>query len=339
MPQGPPLAPHADLLAVEVGDLLGVQEPVDPEERRAVADGARAVELLAADQEAAAAGGVHHPAGAPGDLPAAGLEAEVVRPRTRLLGQLHVQVRGGMDQLEVGALAVLFQDRGLELVAVELVGGDVGDLADVGLAEVLPDAAAALGLPVEAEVVLEEVLPQQVLLHFQHPRVVVAAHLDRGFPHLLLGARDLRLAVDHQDVDVRFLQQQVPGQGQTGEARSNDQDIHFARLCRHLLFSLHHFDQPLARSTSPPAPLLQERGWGEVAARTTALAWPSALRAVSRIRRAATSRLSGGLPAAGNPPRSLPSPRCPAARPGAARRGRPRPGSRRRRPGLRPAWI
>src|SRR5262245_4125305 len=79
MPQGSPLRPHADGLAVESGAFLGIEEPLDPEERGAVLDGARPVELLLLDQEAAAAGGVDHPAGAAGDLLAVGLEAKAVR--------------------------------------------------------------------------------------------------------------------------------------------------------------------------------------------------------------------------------------------------------------------
>ncbi len=227
MPQGRPLRPQAAGLAVEVGDLLGVQQPVHPEERGTVLDRARAVELLPADQVAVPARGVDHPGGAAGDLAAVRREAESVRP---LAGQFHVQAGDGMDQLEARVLQVPAQDLGLERVAVELEGGDVGDLPDVRLAEVLPDLAAPLRLPVEAEVVLEIVLLEQVLLQLEHPGVVVAAHLDRGLPHLLLGRWDLGPAVHHQDPHLRRLEQKLAGERQAGQTGAEDQDIGFTKI-------------------------------------------------------------------------------------------------------------
>src|SRR6185295_13610979 len=111
----------------------------------------------------------------------------------------------------------------LEDVAVELVGRDVADLAQVGLAVALGAVLEARHLPPEAEVVLQVVMPQQVLLHLEHARVVVAAHLDRRLAHLLLLGWDLA-AVEKED-RLDSAEQQLAGERETGQAGSQDQDV------------------------------------------------------------------------------------------------------------------
>src|ERR1700732_450956 len=67
-------------------------------------------------------------------------------------------------------------------------------------------------------------LTQQVLLHLQHPRVVIAAHLHGRLAHLLLGRRQ-RAPIDQQHLLVRP-QQELAGQGQAGQPAADDQHVH-----------------------------------------------------------------------------------------------------------------
>src|SRR5579864_1070410 len=67
-------------------------------------------------------------------------------------------------------------------------------------------------------------LAQQVLLHLQHPRVVVAAHLHGRLAHLLLRRRQ-RAPVHQQHLLVRP-QQQLARQGQPGQPAADDQHVH-----------------------------------------------------------------------------------------------------------------
>ncbi len=196
------------LLVREAGELLEIDLAFDPPEEGAVFDRAFAGQLLAFGEETTAAGGIDHPARRdliglvahpPGDPVAS------ARPfRLLAFGQLDLEI--GDREVEVVALGhqqVAAQQLAFEGVAVELVAGHVRHHADVGLAEILEVfVGAALGLPVEAQVVFDQLLAVHVFLELEHPRVVVAGDLHRRLAVFLASGGDF---VPLLEVDHRFL--------------------------------------------------------------------------------------------------------------------------------------
>ena len=117
-------------------------------------------------------------------------------------GNLQVRDRGIERELRV--LAVQPQQLGFELVAVELIGGDIGKRAEVRLTVVLKAVILPPGtFPVEAQVVLHEVLAEQVFFHVEHLREVIAPHLDGGLADLLPLGWNLSAFLHQEDSSCR----------------------------------------------------------------------------------------------------------------------------------------
>src|SRR5262249_60880724 len=89
---------------------------------------------------------------------------------------------------------------------------------------------AAAGGPVEAQVVFEVVLLQQVLLEVEDLAVVVAARLHGGLANLLVLGRQLCPAVDHDDPLAGMGEQDLARQGEAGQTGAEDQDVAIVRL-------------------------------------------------------------------------------------------------------------
>ncbi len=89
---------------------------------------------------------------------------------------------------------MLFQD-----IAVQLIAADVGQFANVGLAEILEISILPLRFPVESKVVFEVVLPKQMFLEVEDLGEIIAADLHQGFTDLLLLAGNHKLVVEQQD--------------------------------------------------------------------------------------------------------------------------------------------
>ena len=126
-------------------------------------------------QEFAAPRGVHHPLGLRRYVAAIAGERERVGA---IVGEGNLQVRDRGTERELRVLAVQTQELGFELVAVELIGSNIGKRAEVCLTVVLKAVILPSGsFPVEAQVVLHKVLAEQVFLHVEHLREVIAPHL------------------------------------------------------------------------------------------------------------------------------------------------------------------
>ncbi len=149
--EGRAVAAQPHLARGEVGQPLQVDQALDPAEGGAMADRARRGQPQALGQHLAAPRRVDHPAGAAGELPAAvvvGTEREQVR--LPLPSQLDLQIGHRRRQGEARRLAVEAQQLRFENVPVQLVGEDVRQLAEIGLAQLLVAFATAAILPVEA---------------------------------------------------------------------------------------------------------------------------------------------------------------------------------------------
>src|ERR1700687_4864225 len=229
MAQRRPVAPLPHLRRAEVGQPLDVHQPVDPAPGRAMPDRARGGQALAASQVAAAPRSVHHPCRRAGDLLLARTETEAVPGAVDVRRRLQLYLQAGRRgvQLEARRREVDPQQLRLEHVAVELVGDDVRQVADIGLIEILVALAGVSRggvLPIKAQVVLHVMFATELLLYLQHPCVVIAALLHGRLAHLLLGRRQ-RAPIDQQLLLARP-QQELAGQAQPGQPAADDQHVH-----------------------------------------------------------------------------------------------------------------
>jgi len=208
----------------QVAQRFEVDDPFQPGEGGVVTDRARSSDPQLAGQQARPPAGVHHPAGMPGQLALPFADAEEVRPG---VAQLHVDPGDPEPQLEPRLASDLPQQLGLEPVAIELVGGEVRELAQERLAVALEAAGvAARGLPIEAEVVLEEVLAEQMLFEPEHAGEVVGGELAGRFLHLLTAGGQLAGTLQQQEpLDAGELQ--LSRQRQPRQPATEDRHVDF----------------------------------------------------------------------------------------------------------------
>ena len=85
------------------------------------------------------------------------------------------------------------QHLAFDLVAVELISGNVRNITNVRLAVVFETPViAARGLPIETQVVFQIMLLKQVLFQVKHFGKIVSAQLHRGLAYFLMRRRNSR---------------------------------------------------------------------------------------------------------------------------------------------------
>src|SRR5713226_4271844 len=103
-------------------------------------------------------------------------------------------------ETKVRMLEIKAEHLALQLVAVELIAGNVRKITYVSLAVVLEVAILSPGgLPIKPQVVFHEVLAQEVFFQVQHFREVISAQLHRGFANFLMRRRNLRALVEQKN--------------------------------------------------------------------------------------------------------------------------------------------
>jgi hypothetical protein len=175
-----------------------VDAPVDPEERGAMTDGTRLGEREVAScfsrqlpmqmllQELVPPGGIDDPLGVEFDPLIEVGEGDSVVSLT--LTDIDLQAIGGLEELDRIGRDQSLTNGVLEAVAVDLEATDVREGAEVDLRELVEVVAGgSLRRPVEAEVVLEVVLVEEIALQIEDPSEVVAGELNRRFTDLGAG--------------------------------------------------------------------------------------------------------------------------------------------------------
>ena len=126
---------------------------------------------------------------------------------------------------EAGILPVEPEELSFNLVAVELIARNVGEIPDVGLAVVLIIPVCLAGRwPIKAQVVLHEVFAKQVFFQIQDLAQVVALHLNVGLANFLAGRRNEGSLLQHEDPFVG-VHEKLAGQSEPGNASAEDDDI------------------------------------------------------------------------------------------------------------------
>src|SRR5215467_13771563 len=124
--------------------------------------------------------------------------------RDSVRSKVHFQISTAWTELEVSVLQVHAQHLAFKLVAIELIGVDVGKFADVRLAIVLVTIIRVTRrFPIKAQVVFEIVLLQQVFFEIEYSGVIVGGELYGCLAHLLLGRRKFSAAIDQENSLVR----------------------------------------------------------------------------------------------------------------------------------------
>src|SRR5262249_14280302 len=137
-------------------------------------------------------------------------------------GERYVKIDNAGFEIEVRVLQVETQNLTLELVAIQLVGIDVGELENVTLAVMLVAIIHASGcLPVETQIVFEEVLAQQVLFQVKHFCQVICTQLHSRFADLLFGRWKLSAPIDEQDALIG-VEQKLAREREACESRADD---------------------------------------------------------------------------------------------------------------------
>src|SRR5262249_49676758 len=96
------------------------------------------------------------------------------------------------------------QHLAFELVAIELIGVDVGKLADVRLAIVLVTIVRLTRrLPIKAQVIFEIMLLQKVFFEIEYSRVIVSGELYGCLSYFLLGRRKFCAPINQENLLIR----------------------------------------------------------------------------------------------------------------------------------------
>ena len=139
------------------------------------------------------------------------------------IGEVEVTDRRAIDEAHPATLRFLGEEV-LEDAAVDLVARHRQGPARTQLGHAV-DVAPAIGEE-ESEAELLQLPLLKVLLQPQHLGEVVGADLDRRFADLVAcGRYRVRLALEHQDVDLAEAAPELKRQRQAGEATAHDDDV------------------------------------------------------------------------------------------------------------------
>src|SRR4051794_36181662 len=114
-----------------------------------------------------------------------------------------------------------------ENVPIELKGREIGTETDERFTVIFQTAIfPALSLPLKSQIVFQVVFDEQVLLEIQNFGEVIPAQLDQRFANFLRHTGHISPLVEQQNCFIS-MEEQMPRQSESGEARADNNDVVF----------------------------------------------------------------------------------------------------------------